>query len=138
MTSTTKEKRIEEPPSSPRSFFEFLTQRRSIVLFLAALPILWVIFIAIGWSKDDKVEESVYNIWTRQRSSFNQDKDYATEYDRGKFGLTSFAALAVARDDENLFTPLRLEEIRKRMEETEGTTVSAQRIGRIHPSSCLF
>jgi hypothetical protein len=127
-SSTPKKKKIDDPPSSsPGSFFEFMTQPRYIVLFLAALPIMWVIFIAIGWSKDDKVEESVSNIWTRQRSSFNQDKDYAAEYDRDAFGATSFAALAVARDGENLFTPLRLEEIRKRMEETEGTTVSAQR-----------
>lgn len=97
------------------------------MVFLITLPILWAIFVGIGWSKEDKVEESVYQIWTRQRSPYNQDKEYAAKYDRDNLGATTFAALAVARDGGNLFTPARLENIRKRMQETEGTKVRMKR-----------
>ena len=79
------------------------------------------------YNVDDKVEDSVYKIWTRQRSDFNKDLDYVTDV-VGKdidqrLGTSSFAALAVSRDGGNLFVPERLEEIRTRMEETENTTV---------------
>jgi hypothetical protein len=114
----------EPPPTGSRpNVFELMTSKRWMVFFLVTLPILWAIFIGIGWTKDDKIEEEVYNIWTRQRSSFAKDKEYAAEVDRDTFGATSFAAMAIARDGENLFDRWRLEEIRQRMKETEGTTV---------------
>ena len=128
MSDSKEEGQGEDPPPPPSvhsSFFEFMIQRRSIFMFLVTLPILWIVFIAVGWSKDDRVEDSVYNIWTRQRSSYKEDIDYASDYDRDRLGATSFAALAASRDGENLFTPDRLKQVMDRMEETEATTVSA-------------
>ena len=120
-------------PSSTTSLrfnlFEIMTTPKFIWIFLCTLPIVWIVFVAIGWSKEDKVEDSVYNIWTRQRSDYNKDLDYVTNIIgkdgiNQRLGATSFAALAVSRDNTNLFVPSRLEEIRTRMEETESTTVS--------------
>ena len=116
--------------TSSNSWFEVMIQPRLIWIFLSILPILWIVFVAVGWSKEDKVEDSVYKIWTRQRSDYNKDLDYVKEVMKSedaidqRLGVSSFAALAVSRDGSNLFTPERLEEIRTRMEETENTTVS--------------
>jgi hypothetical protein len=126
----------EPPPPSRPSIFEVMINKRWIGFFLLTLPVLWAIFIGIGWTKDDKIEEEVYNIWTRQRSSFAKDKEYAAEVGRDTFGATSFAAMAIARDGENLFDRWRLEEIRQRMMETEGTTVSLH--GLVRTSSSII
>lgn len=111
--------------NGPVTFWEVMTRKGSIVFFLLFLPILWTVFIGVGWSMDDKVEERVFNIWTRQRSDFAKDIEYSAKYDRDAFPLTSFAAMAISRDGTNLFTKERLEEIRTRMEEAESTTVSS-------------
>lgn len=94
-----------------------------LLIFLFFLPCLWAVFIGVGWSKEDKIEDHVYKIWTRQRSEFAKDVDYAAQYDRANLGATTFAAMAIARDGENLITKDRLEEIMARMQETESTTV---------------
>ncbi len=95
-----------------------------LACFLLFLPILWGVILGIGWSIEDKIEEEVYNIWTRSRSSLANDRDYARKLDRNHLQASSFAAMAVARDGQNLITKERLEEIRLRMEETERTSVS--------------
>jgi hypothetical protein len=94
-----------------------------LAFFLFFLPILWGVILGIGWSIEDKIEEEVYNIWTRARSSLAKDREYANKLDRNNLQVSSFAAMAVARDGQNLITKERLEEIRARMEETEGTSV---------------
>lgn len=93
-------------------------------LFLLVLPILWGILIAVGWTRDDIIETDVNAIWTKQRGSYKKDLDYAEQFNEGELGdLSSFAAMAVARDGGNLFTPERLEIIRQRMQQAERTTV---------------
>jgi hypothetical protein len=119
-----EEKEDEQRPPSSRRILDFEHQNPIYTfMFLFLLPVLWAIFIGIGWSNDDKVEDQVSNIWTRQRSSYAKDLDYARKYDRDSLGSTVFAAMAIARDGENLFTKERLEEVRARMEEAESTTV---------------
>ena len=94
-----------------------------LACFLFFLPILWGVILGLGWSIEDKIEEEVYNIWTRSRSSLANDREYARKLDRNHLQASSFAAMAVARDGQNLITKERLEEIRLRMEETERTSV---------------
>lgn len=106
------------------TIFELMAKRPTNWIFSLALPVLWIVFISLGWSQDDIVETQVNSIWTRQRSSYREDLDYAAKYKQTSAGdTTSFAAMAVSRDGENIFTPERLTEIRLRMEETESITV---------------
>jgi hypothetical protein len=112
------------PSSCQDAMFESMTHSGKKFLFLFALPVLWIVFIAVGWSKEDRIETEVNAIWTRQRSSYKADLDYAEQLSADELGQsTSFAAMAISRDEGNLFAPDRLEEIRLRMEETENTTV---------------
>mmetsp|Transcript_36671 Transcript_36671/g.88913 ORF Transcript_36671/g.88913 Transcript_36671/m.88913 type:complete len:357 (-) Transcript_36671:830-1900(-) len=106
--------------------FESMISNRAVHwLFLLVLPILWSILIAVGWTREDIIETDVNAIWTQQRGSYKQDLDYAEQFNEGALGdLTSFAAMAVARDGGNLFTPERLETIRQRMEQAEKATVT--------------
>lgn len=130
-TSELKNDMIDEEASAsssssttPRHMLDFQRQPKAyLMVFLFWLPVLWAAFLGYGWSMDDKIEEEVYNIWTRQRSSFAQDQEYAQALDRATLGATSFAAMAIARDGKNLMTADRLDEIQLRMEETENTTV---------------
>lgn len=108
------------------SMFLSMTQSRKSLLYLWTLPIVWIVLIAVGWSKDDIIENRVSEIWTSQRSSYKADLDYEEQFRQGDVtDSSSFAAMAIARDGGNLFTPSRLEEIRQRMEEAENATVSA-------------
>jgi hypothetical protein len=119
------ENSVEKGPSSCQdAMFESMTHSGKKYVYLFLLPVLWTVFIAVGWSKEDRIENRVSEIWTRQRSSFKADLDYAEQLSADELGeSTSFAAMAISRDGGNLFTPDRLEEIRRRMEETENTTV---------------
>ena len=113
-----------EAEAESSSFFSSLvTNPFTLLLSLFLLPALWCVFVGIGWSKEDKVEDSVYEIWTRQRSELRRDEDYAEDLGRGDFGSSSFLAMAIARDGGNLMTSDRLETIRARMQETEEITV---------------
>ena len=118
------------PEGSEQSYvwFQWMTRRPWNLLFMTVLPVLWIVFTAVGWSQEDRVETEVNNIWTQQRSSYAKDKEYADSLGRGDLGSTSFAALAVARDGDNLFEPARLETIRQRMEKTESTKASTRRL----------
>jgi cytoskeletal protein RodZ len=106
--------------SSPSTLFSFMANRP--LMFLVFIPILWIVIVLVGFAEEEKVENSVENIWTRQRSDLSRDKEYARSLDRTPAAAT-FAAMAVSRDGTNLFTSDRLEEIRARMEQTESTTV---------------
>jgi hypothetical protein len=92
--------------------------------YMLVLPIVFVFLIGFGWSIEDKIEDNVANIWIPESGEHAKDLEYAKELGMDEFSLSSFAAMAIARDGGNLFTVERLEEIRSRMEKTEGTTVS--------------
>lgn len=92
--------------------------------FIVVIPVILIVFTAVGWTRDDIIEDYVYNIWTPTRTEFSRDKAYARSLDKAESLTSTFAAMAVARDGGNLFTADRLEAIRARMEKVEATTVS--------------
>lgn len=99
-------------------------------LFMLILPAVWIVFLSLGWTQDDYVEDSVYNIWSRSGGDYYQDKEYAEDV-LGEDNLvtSSFLAMAKTRDgNDNLFTAERLEEVRARMEKAERATVSNKRL----------
>jgi hypothetical protein len=91
--------------------------------FLLVIPCILVTFAAVGWTRDDVIEEEVYNLWVPKRSAFSKDKEYGTSVGLSESTITSFSAMAVSRDGTNLFTESRLEEVRARMVQVEATTV---------------
>ena len=75
-------------------------------------------------TQDDIIEDEVAQIWIPTEGDYAQDLEYADKYGNGGgLGISSFAAMAISRDGENIFTEARLEEIRARMEVMENTTV---------------
>jgi len=90
--------------------------------FLILVPAVLVVFLAVGWTRSDIIEQEVANIWIPQRGKLARNKQYAS--DIGFEGFSSgFAAMAISRDGKNLLKEDRLEEIRARMEAAESTTV---------------
>lgn len=90
---------------------------------LLILPVLFAIFIGIGFTRDDIIEDDVYAIWASEKSDYYQDAKYARSVGR-KAGASSLLAIATSRDGGNLMTASRLDEIRNRMEAMESVTVS--------------
>lgn len=123
----------DEANNESNFLFDSMTSNRLVLwIFLLFFPILWTILIAVGWGKEDIIETDVNAIWTKQRGAYKANLDYAEQFNEGALGdLTSFAAMAVARDGGNLFTPERLETIRQRMEEVEKTVVRSDRFSRV-------
>ena len=62
-------------------------------------------------------------LWIAQDGDYARDQDYASSLGVNDLGSSAFAALAIGRDGGNMLTAERLELVRQRMEETEGTTV---------------
>ena len=92
--------------------------------FLVIMPILFAFLIAFGWTKEDKIEESVEELWIARDGNYAQSKAYAAKYGFDKSPLSTFTAMAWSRDEGNILTAERLEEIRSRMEATERVMVS--------------
>ena len=92
--------------------------------FLVIMPILFAFLIAFGWTKDEKIEQSVEQLWIAQDGDYAQSKAYAAKYGFDKSPTTTFTAMSLSRDEDNLLTKERLEEIRSRMEATERVVVS--------------
>jgi hypothetical protein len=106
-----------ENPTRSMRLFHFMVKYPWPFLFF--LPVVFAFLIGFGWSKDDIVEVELSNIWIGTSGPYARDTEYAKERDRDKLPVSTFAAMAVARDRGNLFTASRLEEIRARMEKTE-------------------
>jgi len=90
---------------------------------LLILPVLFAIFIGIGFTREDIIEDDVYAIWASEKSDYYQDAKYARSVGR-KAGASSLLAIATSRDGGNIMTASRLHEIRVRMEAMENVTVS--------------
>jgi len=95
--------------------------------FMIFWPVLFCCLIGFGWTRDDIIEDAVSNIWIPQSGDFANDVAYSETVGGagGGVGATAYAAMAISRDNGNLFTKERLEVIRQRMEDTERTTVCA-------------
>lgn len=112
---------------SPFTLFHQMTKIPT--LYILFWPVLFALLIGFGWTRDDIIEERVVRIWIPTRGSYAQDTAYADKVgNRNTLGLTSFAAMAISRDGNNLFTASRLEEIRNRMERTERTTIEYKNV----------
>ena len=94
------------------------------VVFCLAVPVVLIIITAIGFTRDDYVEDSVGEIWIPRGDQLAQNQDYLDRVGKQEFEATSFAAMSISRDGGNLFTEGRLEEIRQRMDAVEHLTVS--------------
>ena len=93
-----------------------------MIPWLLVIPAVFVAFLCAGWTREDIIEDSVYNIWSRTGGDYYKDRKYAQ--DLGVVGSsTTFLAMASSRDSENIFSEKRLEEIRVRMEALESVTV---------------
>ena len=89
--------------------------------FLFVVPLLLVLVIVFGWTSNGTVEYDVTRLWASHDGQ--ADRDYASQWrDRGA-STSTFAAVATSRDGGNIMTSSRLDEIRRRMEITESTTV---------------
>ena len=93
--------------------------------FLFLVPIVFIIITAVGFTRSDYVEEQVSQIWIPQGDQLAKNYEYLDEVGNGRkaFTSSSFAAMALARDGGNLFTPSRLEEIRSRMDAIEALQI---------------
>lgn len=96
--------------------------------FATIIPIVLLIFAALGWSRDDKIENNVANMWSATRTRYHHDKEYMHNLEEddeigGRDKPSSFAGMAVSRDRQNLFTQERLDEIIDRMAAAESTVV---------------
>lgn len=94
------------------------------VVFCLVVPVVLTIITAIGFTRDDYVEDSVGEIWIPRGDQLAQNQDYLDSVGKQEFESTSFAAMSISRDGGNLFTESRLEEIRQRMDDVEHLTVS--------------
>lgn len=117
-----KPKIDETMPEKSNPFFRFML--KCPLPFLIICPIVFAFLIGFGWSVDDRVEDKVANIWIPQDGDYAKDQEYAKSYGADDLGASTFAALSISRDNANIMTADRLEEIRARMEATENTTVS--------------
>jgi hypothetical protein len=95
--------------------------------FLFFVPVVLAFLIGFGWSQDEIIEVELSNIWIGTSGPYARDTEYAKQRNRSKLPVSTFAAMAIARDRGNLFTASRLEEIRARMEKTESIQVRETR-----------
>jgi hypothetical protein len=54
-------------PSCQMVIFESMTSRGMSLFFRFFFPVVWIVFIVLGWGQEDIVETDVNAIWTRQR-----------------------------------------------------------------------
>lgn len=94
--------------------------------FLIILPIAFILLIAFGWSSEDKIEQQVANLWIPRSGEYAQDQAFAAALGVDDLSASSFAAMAISRDAQNIMTAVRLEEIRARMQAAESTTVRCE------------
>ena len=111
----------ESPPPSGNHLFVFMA--RYPWPFLVIVPIVFALFLGFGWNTDDRVEQEVSKLWIAQDGDFAKDQKYARSIGVNDLGSSAFAAVAISRDGGNMMTADRLEAVRQRMEETEGTQV---------------
>lgn len=92
--------------------------------YVVILPVVFAILLVMGWTQDDYIEKEVNRIWIPQSGTFADDREYAKSLGKDASTVSTMLAMALSRDGENLFTDERLQEIKERMETTEGITVT--------------
>uniref|UniRef100_A0A6V2M2U5 SSD domain-containing protein n=1 Tax=Ditylum brightwellii TaxID=49249 RepID=A0A6V2M2U5_9STRA len=114
---------VQEGEPSP-GLFGFMASHP--VPFLFIIPIILIVLTALGWSREDKIEDQVSNIWIPERSAFSMDKEYIRSVEGDETGPSTIVAMAVSREEEggNLFTAESLDEIADRMMEVDQIAVT--------------
>lgn len=110
-----------KPATSGMGLFGFIAKYPA--LFCLSVPIVLTIITAVGFNRDDYVEDSVGEIWIPKGDQLAQNKEYLESINKPEFTSTSFAAMSIARDGGNLFTESRLEEIRQRLDAVENLKI---------------
>jgi hypothetical protein len=103
------------------SLFRFIARRP--YLFCVVIPVIFTVLVAVGFTRDDYVEDRVGEIWVPTSDQSAENRDYLESIDKPEFTASSFAAMSISRDGGNLFTATRLEEIRQRMDAVENHMV---------------
>ena len=111
-------------PTPVKNGFLFHLIAKNPLIFILFLPSLLTVFTAVGFTRDNYIEDEVGEIWIPSSNALAKDEDYLEKLDGAAFRSSTFAAMAIARDSKNLFTEPRLEEIRERMNSIESMTVS--------------
>ena len=92
--------------------------------FVIFLPCIWIILTAIGWSKDNLIEEDITKVWIPQSGSFLDDKEYKDSIvQNDPNDNTACLAMSKSRDNQHIFTVKCLEEILQGREASGKTTV---------------
>jgi hypothetical protein len=96
--------------------------------YLFIVPLAFTVLIAVGWSTNGEIQQEVAGLWVPQDGKYYADQKYAARWGSDKLSYSSYSALAISRDGTNIMTADRLDEIRRRMEATEATTVGLQQV----------
>jgi len=108
------------------SFYTFMG--RCPYPFAVIIPTVLLALLIVGFTQEDIIEKDINNIWTSTTGQFYNDINYmksiVTKDTAGRQDLTTFSAMAVSRDEGNLFTADRLDEINERMKDLADVTVS--------------
>jgi uncharacterized protein YpuA (DUF1002 family) len=100
--------------------------------FLLLVPAVYVVLIVVAhYSNENYAESSTRNIWTTT-DDYAENQEYLKSLGKDEATVSIFSAIAIARDDGNLLTESRLDEITARMKATEATTV------RMCPRACYY
>jgi hypothetical protein len=102
----------------------FLAMTRRPYPFLVALPFLFSMLICLGFSRPSILVDDISNIWIPTGGTYKKDKEYAERIGANNQHLMStFAAMALSRHGDNLFTEDNLNIIVERMKRVESTSV---------------
>ena len=92
--------------------------------FLVTLPFLFVLLTCLGLSRPSIIEEDVSNLWIPTEGTYKKDKEYAKSVGANiEDEMSTFAAMALSRNGNNLFTEDNLNTIVERMKRVETTPV---------------
>ena len=117
-----KEVKTKEAPP-PKGNGLFVLMARYPLPFLIVVPVVFALLLGFGWTTDDRIEQEVSRLWIAQDGDYAKDQEYQNSLGVNDMGSSAFAAVAISRDGGNMLTAERLELVRRRMEETEGTQV---------------
>ncbi|CAB9518815.1 Protein patched homolog 1 [Seminavis robusta] len=102
----------------------FVTMTKCPYPFLVTLPFLFMLLICLGFSRPSIIEEDVSNLWIPMDGTYKQDKDYAESVGAaGSDELSTFMAMSLSRDGDNLFNEDNLNAVVERMKRIETTPV---------------
>ena len=123
-----------EEGQSSNGAFLFAEMARRPYPLLVAIPFLFSLLICLGLSRPNLIEDEISNSWIPTDGTYKKDKEYAQSVGANtQDELSTFAAMALSRHGDNLFTEDNLNAIVERMQLIETTPVSLPRVIRYSP-----